>query len=732
MTSVLKFTPEAMPGAEIEALHVGRAGLLGSVVERMRSLIASGGTMHVIFVGRRGMGKTHMLQMVMRGLGDEIVPAVLAQEEYSVYTVDAFFARVLESIGDGYDGPEAAYRARDVLKRLRREGRPVVVFAENLQALFAQMEPDLGELRAVMQEDESFFMVGSALAPFGQVTSMSAPFYNFFEIRGLDGLEPAEIGELVGRRSGPDGAPPVCGLSLEGLRALTGGNPRLVHALCDETDRNPGADLEDCLAALLDSMTPEYQGMARAMPAEVRKIFDAMALADCPLTPTEIAHKIGTKNAIAAAQINRMKNGGLVEPVKFGKKKETRYQITERMYPMWRELRRSGRSAKLRAFADLLKAWYSEESGGPPDPMLAMARASGVLAAEKHGAPDVGPRLPAKGWKKIARRQKSGALRLCAEIAAADAELRARGRDWREFADYALRSKVKNLEEAVSAARVPRTEEAHSLLGRAARIASVLGMWEAAEKASGAALACAEAHCHECTVLCALAGAQAGGNERAAAALGAALRGPARGARGESEIFAYKIHAHARMGERVDVGADSARMLERGAASLPDAMFAHFEMARYDEALKIMERHAPRLAQMGPDERGAAAVGALARAAVHLLRRRPDEYEARTMSACLRTLEPFAQPGAFGPAAAILAGCGTDGMRTAARVFSGAFEHGRTGLVGVVTCAAEYADTQDASLFERLGQEQRSLAFSVVRKIAPSAEIPRHVLDSAP
>ena len=731
MTSLLKFTPEAMPGAEIEALHAGRAGIVDSAVERIQSLIASGGTMHVMLVGRRGSGKTHTLQMIRHGLGDRIVPAVLAQEEYSAYTVDGFFARVLESIGEGYDGPEVTYRARDVLKRLRQEGRPVVVFAENLQALFAQMEPDLGELRAVMQEDESFFIAGSALAPFVQVTSMSAPFYNFFEINRLDGLDPAEIGELVGRRSGPDATAPVGGLSPEGLRALTGGNPRLVHALCDEADRNPGADLEDCMAAMLDGMTPEYRSVAEAMPAEVRKIFDAMALADGPLTPTEIALKMGTKNTITAAQINRMKNGGLVEPVKFGRKKETRYQITEWMYPMWREFRRGGRSAKLRAFADLLKALHSEERGGPADPMLAMARASGVLAAEKHGAPEWGPRLPAEGWKKIARRQKSGALRLCAEIAAADAKLRACGRDGREFADYALRDKARHLEGAVASARIPRTKEAHSLLGLAARTASELGMWQAAEKAVGAARACAKAHCHGCAVLGALASAQTGRYERAAAALGSALRGPARGARGESELFAYKIHMHARMGERVDVGADSARMLERGAASLPDAMFAHFEMARYDEALEIMRQHAPRLGRLAPGERRAAAAGALTKTAIHVMRRRPDEYEAKAMSACLGTLEPFVWPGAFGPAAAILAGCGIDPMRAAANVFSGAFGDGRMGAFEVIRCAARYADTQDASLFERLGQEQRILAFSVVREIAPSAEIPRHVLDSA-
>lgn len=114
------------------------------------------------------------------------------------------------------------------------------------------------------------------------------------------------------------------------------------------------------------------------------------------------------------------------------------------------------------------------------------------------------------------------------------------------------------------------------------------------------------------------------------------------------------------------------------------------------------------------------------------MRRRPDEYEDKAMSACLGTLEPFVWPGAFGPAAAILAGCGIDPMRAAASVFSGAFGDGRMGAFEVIRCAARYADTQDASLFERLGQEQRNLAVSVIRKIAPSAEIPRHVLDSAP
>lgn len=768
LASVLKFTPDAMPSADVKSVHVGHSHMLNSVTKRIGGLVDSGGTMHVIFVGRRGMGKTHVLQMIMDGLADKTVPAAFAQEEYSIYTVDGFFARVLEAIGEDYAGPDVAYHARQVLKRRRAEGKPVIVFAENLHALFGQMESDLGKLRAAMQEDESFFIVGSALTAFDQVTSMSAPFYNFFEIWRLGGLDSEEIGELIGKRLRPGGT--SAGVSfgkrrLDGLRALTGGNPRLVHTLCDEMLRRGSAgDPGDNLTALLDQMTPEYQNRAEAMPAEVRKIFDAMALADGPITPTEMALKIGTKNAITAAQISRMKNCGLVEPVKFGRKKETRYQIAEWHYRMWREFRRNRGSAKLRMLADFLKLWYSEErprlkrgraQDGPEsgrqkaDAAIMPARAHGALAAaDRHGV--AGPSEAAGEFcpsgeadrcraeiEKRAETETNEALRLCGKIIATDLESKICDPGKRRAVADAVLAKMRQLEKTMqSHPRIPRTRDAHLLLGEVADIAWKYGEWAMAEKASGAAMGCIPgAYCHGCAMRSVSANACMGEYGKSSDLIRSALRRFAGKMEGDerSDLLSCKIRMHSEAGDREGVSACSAGILEHDVRAMGSVVSAYFGLGEPDKAREIARKHIRRLDQSKSGDLEAAAEDVLAESVMHVLRKRPDGRAAEAVAECLKALEPAVSPGMFWRIAEILInlGCSMGEIREVTKILSEAFADSQMGPIRILKCAAEYVATEDAGLFEKLHQEHRSLAFSIIREMSPSVKIPQHVLDSA-
>lgn len=756
-----------MPHADIEAMHVGRTRLIDLVLKRMRSFIASGGTMNVIFVGQRGMGKTHMLQMIRHRLGDKISPAIFAQEEYSIYTVGEFFSRVLESINLDYDGPYVTDHARYVLKRLRAEGKPVVVFAENLQMLFAQMEQDLGKLRAVMQEDESFFIVGSALAVFGQVTSMSAPFYNFFEISRIDGLDSDEIGELVQKRFVARSPPVKMSLSkrrLDGLRILTGGNPRLVHMLCDEMiGKNSIGDLENDITTLLDQMTPAYQNRTETMPTEMRRIFDVLAMADGPLTPTEIAFKIGTKNTITAAQISRMKKDGLVEPVKFGTKKETRYQVAEWLYRAWREFRRNRGSAKLKIFVDFLKMWYSEEwlreyermpnefeSGKQKNPVRILMRMSRVLAAtEEHGVvelPKTVERFRALGnidactgeienYKKHAEAERNKARRLCKEIITSDSELLIPGSNMPQIvAD--VQDKMQQLEKMMRARiRVPDPTNTHLLFGQVANIASKYHEWGLVEKVSDAALACIpDKHCHGCTMWSAAASTYLEKYKKAQDTLDSALRNSGvMDVERKSEILALRVQIHAKTGNRADMKSDSAYVLKHDVGRISDVVFAHLEAREFDEACKILQEHAQHLERLKPEDLETATIDMLSGFALWVLHRQLDEHTTETIAECLKVLKPFVTPNTFKDVAGILVAHRgrADEIRAFLNILSEAFADNQMGPVRILKCVTEYAATENSEVFEKIHQEERALAFDIVREMHPSVEIPQHVLDSA-
>lgn len=771
MTSLLKFTPDRMDGSDIEAVHAGRVGVLESVMKRIRNIIRSGGTMHVIFTGRRGMGKTHALGVIRHRLSDCIVPVTFSQEEYSMTTIGGFFSRVLDALGEDHDGTDPTDRARGVLKRYRAEGRMVIIFAENLQMLFAQMQADLGKLRAVIQEDESFFIVGSALDVFEQVSSMDAAFYNFFEINRLDGLDAKEIRELIQKRLRSKKALAdrirANERGLDGLRALTGGNPRLIHALCDEMIGKDSAGApEDGFVVLLDQMTPMYQTRTAAMSAETRKIFDALAAADGPLTPTELARMVNSKSSVMTAQINRMKNDGIVEPVKFRKKKETRYQVTERLYRMWREFRMNRGSARLEAFVGFLILWYSKDEldseyervsdmfghaarrSGPAArgalrracraPAAAedqrVARLRGTterllrLGELEHG------RVEIKNCRREAESEPDPAKLLCKEVMIGDAELLVcePGQDQR--ATDALLGKMQELDRALQArAWKPRGDAgAHALLWGAARAAGEFGDWKLARSASGAALACCEAYCHSCTVLNASARINLEEYSETLDWLDSVLERPERLEDGQAaEILACRIQIHAKTGDCGRAASDARRMLERDAAMIDHAVRAFFELGKIDDALAVLRDSADGLRRADAGDLRASVGSVLLTVVRHATRSGLDEQETDAIVGCLEALKPVAAPHMFVRAAGFLAkhSRGAD-MDRCLKVLSRVFDDGQLGPMRTLKYAADYIRTGDTDPLEKLHPEQRALAVSMIRELSPQTNIPRDVLHS--
>ena len=315
----------------------------------------------MIFVGPHGIGKSHTVLKLASELESDATLARLSEEEYSVSSLDEFFARVLDVLGESYDLDIVAC-ARSIFQKYREQGRPVIILAENLQMLFSEMSEDLPLLRSIILEDHSFFIIGTALSTFEQIASPSATFYNFFEINRLKGLNTGEINKLIKlltRDGQSESSQDSDVVSPDGLRILTGGNPRLVHMLCDIMAQKRSYDgLEQNLMRLLDSLTPFYQTRMEIMPPEKRKVFDTLALSHGPSTPTEIAAKLKLKNTTVTAHLQRLRNDGIVERVKLRQKKETLYQISDRLYRIWREFRTRDGSAKTIEFIRFLELWY--------------------------------------------------------------------------------------------------------------------------------------------------------------------------------------------------------------------------------------------------------------------------------------------------------------------------------------------------------------------------------------
>lgn len=366
-----KFTPDLINADELEKISVGQNELVQICVERIQNSIQNKSTSQILFIGPRGIGKSHTLLRILYCLSNSnrVTAIRLSEEEYSISSLDDLCRRILEELNVPYCEENITSYCKNELNKLKNDGRPVVLFVENLQMLFEQIRPDLAKLRSIIQSDQNLCIVGSSLTYFDLLLSPNEPFYKFFDIKHLQGLTEGQVHELIKKRLEFSKKKHLVkdlekhADRIKGIHLLTGGNPRLIHTLSEIiVQKNTLEDLERNLLSLLDQLTPFYQAQMETLSGEQRRIFDTIALSEGPLSPSEIARRLSiSKSATVVTQLRRLQKNGLVENVKFTNKKGTRYQIVERLYRIWRELRSTRGASKVKLFVDFMKLWYSKE-----------------------------------------------------------------------------------------------------------------------------------------------------------------------------------------------------------------------------------------------------------------------------------------------------------------------------------------------------------------------------------
>jgi len=388
-----RFTPEMIPEEDLVAASVGRERLIKDMAETLRHAASGGSTAHILLVGPRGIGKTNTLLRLQANLKKypELAVARLSEEEYSISSLDDLLSRILEKTGIGPDLGNVEEQAVSVFTDMKKQGKSLVVVAENLQMLFTQMSSDMPKLRSFLQEYGLFCIVGSATGTFDEISSYDKPFYNFMNVRILHGLNEKETIGLIHRRLERmekfDSDDPLHKKQMSCIRVLTGGNPRLIHCMCDIMLRGGSLpDLQANLLDLLDQLTPYYQARMNGLPLMQRKILDRMALACGPITPTALAKITGMKVSSVVTQLRRMSCEGLVEQAKLRSKRETPYQVSESLYRMWREMRTTDGPKRVRMFVDFIEMWYSEKERLEQHNQLSSKIVSDCMRGDKHAA----------------------------------------------------------------------------------------------------------------------------------------------------------------------------------------------------------------------------------------------------------------------------------------------------------------------------------------------------------
>lgn len=329
---------------------------------------------HYLIQGVRGMGKTTFLLRLAYEientpeLAQRLIPIVFNEEEYGISSLADFWertARYLEEADPTFAGLEdrmaAQYGGDDyeraalqtLLNALHEHDKKLILLIDNIGDLFRKFDDlENKRLREVLLTVPDLRLIGATPTLIEQTHDYSKPYFEFFKVIQLGGLNQEETNDLflkLGEAYGTDVARELVEKRpgrIEALRRLTGGVIRTMVLLFEiMVENNTGSVFRD-LNALIDLVTPLYKHRIDDLPAQQQKIVAALANAWDAANTKELAQVVRLESKVVSAQLKQLINNGIVEKVETNTKNHL-YRLEERFFNIW-YLMRFGRNTDQR------------------------------------------------------------------------------------------------------------------------------------------------------------------------------------------------------------------------------------------------------------------------------------------------------------------------------------------------------------------------------------------------
>ncbi|MCI0471759.1 MAG: tetratricopeptide repeat protein [Candidatus Aminicenantes bacterium] len=390
------FSPWRSSAASLQRTLVGRDHIVEDMMRKTARFSQGAPAKHCLLVGRRGLGKTHILTLLyhyfegncllpgFEHIADNLLPVLLLEEErYSLNSLVIFLMKVFEKFAERYPtemrwmipaGLDSDDDIREYclenLKAISAAGnKKIIILCDNLEEVLKQwQERDYKILRAFLSDQKAVMLIGTAVRIFAEIIEPDQPFYEFFEITPLVDLPGAELLNLFEQRFNEDGRQEEFEQRKEPLKnklaaiaGLTGGNPRLLVFLYDIVTKRNIFEIESATEELLEGLSEYFRNRFNDLAPQERTVLDAFAGMDGPATPKEIAQKTRLKGQSTYAHIKNLKDAGFIQPVEYAVHKISRYDVTERLFRMWRQNATVQGKKKFRLFIKFLKIYYTPE-----------------------------------------------------------------------------------------------------------------------------------------------------------------------------------------------------------------------------------------------------------------------------------------------------------------------------------------------------------------------------------
>jgi len=387
-TFLSRFTPSLMPKEVLEEIFVQRERLADRTVRQVRESALTGPPSHTLFVGPRGIGKTHLISLIYHRLKaaeelqGRLAVAWLPEDEGGIASFLDLLIAVLQALmrDDSalasqlaprldalYDSRQAESDAKDLLREAVGD-RSLLLLAENLDDIFAGLK-DAGQkaLRAFLQETRFVTLVMTSQGLFSGVSRHNSPFYGFFRVEHLSGLSLTEAVDLltkIARREKDDSLvsflqSPAGRARVRAVDHLVAGNPRLYVIFSEFLTRDALDELVPPFLDMLDDLTPYYQAKMRSLSPQQRKIVDFLSGTQGALPVKEIARRTLIGATTAAVQLKALRDSGYVR-VAYSQGRETYYELKEPLMRLCLDVKKQ-RGEPIKLFVEFLRLWCPPE-----------------------------------------------------------------------------------------------------------------------------------------------------------------------------------------------------------------------------------------------------------------------------------------------------------------------------------------------------------------------------------
>lgn len=380
------FTPSMMPPETLEAMLVQREPLLRRCVTSVVSSVTTTSRHHYLFVGPRGIGKTHLISLLHHRLAQnktvqsKALIAWMREEEWGITSFFELVLRVLRTLGQTYPNfkieertkplyefsiAEAEVHATNLLLELLGK-KTLVLLLENLDDLFEQLG-DIGQKqwRAFIQNHPRFVLVTTTPSLFSGVSAQKSAFYGFFDIEPLKELDFEQVVELLEKIAIERGDQALANfiLTAQGrarIRAvhhLAEGNPRIYIIFAQFLTQPALDELVQAFMHTLDELTPYYQARMKELSGQQRKILEYLIHHRVSAPVKQIAKACFITHQVCSSQLKQLRDKRYVRSLEQGR--ESYYELCEPMMRLCMDVKNQ-RGEPIGLFVEFLRIWYSQ------------------------------------------------------------------------------------------------------------------------------------------------------------------------------------------------------------------------------------------------------------------------------------------------------------------------------------------------------------------------------------